>query len=360
MILTRKAILRPDKPISNIEFWLYRHYRSVHGVRIAIAFLLTFLLVRLTGIPEGTWPLITLVVVMGPISTWGNVFPRAIQRICGTFAGSISGLIALKLELMSLPVMLAWCGIVMMVCGYLTLGKHPYMALLIGITLSVVVGAPAGDFTVALWRGGDVILGSLLALLFSAIWAQRAYTHWRIQLSDSLAEIAKIYHAGFSPNLIEKPRLKKPLGKLLTSVVKMRTLLVPASKETRIPKSVFEAIQTINRNMVNTVEMQIEAWWASRETHLILLNAATLRRTQQMTEKTLRALSVLALRGETDEVVANSHELTEITRELKQLIADAGSERLEETPIYGYVWLSLELAKQLERMTDLLRLALRK
>jgi len=74
MILSRKAILRPDKPISNIEFWFYRHYRSVHGVRIAIAFLLTFLLVRLTGIPEGTWPLITLVVVMGPISTWGNVF----------------------------------------------------------------------------------------------------------------------------------------------------------------------------------------------------------------------------------------------------------------------------------------------
>ncbi len=122
-------------------------------------------------------------------------------------------------------------------------------------------------------------------------WAQRAYTHWRIQLSDSLAEIAKIYHAGFSPNLIDKPRLKKPLVKLLTSVVKMR---------------------------------------------------------------------VLALRGETDEVVANSHELTEIIRELKQLIAEAGSERLEDTPIYGYVWLSLELAKQLERMTDLLRLALHK
>ncbi|MGP4130163.1 hypothetical protein OJE16_10470 [Pantoea tagorei] len=59
-------------------------------------------------------------------------------------------------------------------------------------------------------------------------------------------------------------------------------------------------------------------------------------------------------------MVANSHELTEITRELKQLIADAGSEGLEEAPIYGYVWLSLELAKQLERMTDLIRLALRK
>jgi hypothetical protein len=147
---------------------------------------------------------------------------------------------------------------------------------------------------------------------------------------------------------------------LLSSVIKMRALLEPSSKETRIPKSVLEAIQTINRNMVYTIEMQINAWWASRESHLIMLNAPALRRTQQMTENTLRALSVMAIEGETEEVVANSHELTEISDELRRLIAEAGSDALEETPIYGYVWLTLELAKQLERMTDLMRMALRK
>lgn len=352
-------MLRADKPVSSIEFWFYRHYRAVHGVRIAIAFVLCFLFVRLTNIPEGTWPLITLVVVMGPISTWGNVLPRVIQRISGTFAGLISGLIALKLELISLPLMLVWCFAVMIVCGYLTLGKHPYMALLIGITLGVVIGAPAGDFTVALWRGGDVILGSLMALLFSAIWAQRAYIHWRIQLSDAFISMAKIHHAGFSPNLVEKPRLNTRFQKLLSSVIRMRALLEPASKETRIPKSVFEAIQTINRNMVNTMQMQIEAWWASRESHLLLLSAPALRRTQQMTEETLNALALLLQKGETEQVIANSHALEEIVQELEALIA-SGSAQLETTAIYGYVWLSLEQARQLERMTDLVRLALRK
>ncbi|EGA05127.1 inner membrane protein YeeA [Salmonella enterica subsp. enterica serovar Montevideo str. MB102109-0047] len=44
----------------------------MHGIRIALAFILTFLLVRLFSIPEGTWPLITLVVIMGPISFWGK------------------------------------------------------------------------------------------------------------------------------------------------------------------------------------------------------------------------------------------------------------------------------------------------
>lgn len=352
--------MRPDKPLSAFEFSLYRNYRIVHGVRIALAFILTFLLVRIMEIPEGSWPLITLVVVMGPISSWGNVFPRAVQRIGGTIFGSISGLIALKLELISLPVMLAWCAAVMFISGFLTLGKHPYMALLIGITLAVICGGIPGDMTTALWRGGDVILGSLLALLFTSIYPQKAYTHWRIQLSDLLLETARVYHAGFSPNLVEKPRLSRPLQRLLSNVVKMRALIEPSSKETRTPRSVFEGIQTLNRNLVCTLELQLNAWWASRQSHLIMLNAPALRRTQQMTENTLRALSKVIVEGDTGKIAANSEELAEITRELRQLIAESDSDELVETPIHGYVWLSLEMASQLERLTELIRLALRK
>lgn len=169
--------MRPDKSLTPFEIRLYKHYRVVHGCRIALAFVLTFILVRLLDVPEGTWPLITLVVVMGPISFWGNVVPRAFERIGGTVLGSALGLIALKLELISFPVMLAWCGAAMFLCGWLALGKRPYQALLIGITLAVVVGAPAGDMTTALWRSGDVILGSLLAMLFTGIWPQRAFLH---------------------------------------------------------------------------------------------------------------------------------------------------------------------------------------
>ena len=352
--------MRPDKPISRPEFWLYRHYKFVHGLRIAIAFLLSFLLVRLLKIPEGSWPLITLVVVMGPISSWGNVFPRAVQRIIGTVAGSVSGLIALKLELISLPVMLAWCGVVMFICGYLTLGKRPYMALLIGITLGVVVGAPAGDFLTALWRGGDVIFGSILAVIFTGIWAQRAYTFWRIRMSDALIASMKIYHTGVSPNLLEKPRLNKPIHHLLTDVVKMRSLLEPACKETRIPKSVFEAIQTIQRNMVYTLEMQINAWWASRESHLLLLNAPTIRRTQVLTENLFRTLSDMLTSGITDQLANTTAELEEVDRELKLLLAKAEHANAEAAQVYGYVWLSLELHGQLLRMNELIRMVLRK
>lgn len=63
--------MRLDRKISPFERLTYRHYRVVHGLRIGLAFVLTFLLIRLLEVPEGTWPLITLVVVMGPISFWG-------------------------------------------------------------------------------------------------------------------------------------------------------------------------------------------------------------------------------------------------------------------------------------------------
>lgn len=352
--------MRPDKSLSPFEIRLYRHYRIVHGVRIALAFILTFLLVRLLEVPEGTWPLITLVVIMGPISFWGNVVPRAFDRIGGTILGSVLGLVALKLELISLPLMLFWCAATMFLCGFLALGKKPYQALLIGITLAVVVGAPAGDMHTALWRGGDVILGSLLAMLFTGIWPQRAFLHWRIQMAHYVTQFNRVYQAGFSPNLVERPRLEKWLQQMLNDVVSMRALITPASKETHIQKAIFEAIQTVNRNLVCMLELQINAYWASRASHFVMLNVQTLRETQQMTQQTLLTIAHALYEGNPQPIRANSERLNEIAAELRQLIDAREGESLVETPIHGYVWLSSELARQLELLSHLICRALRK
>lgn len=352
--------MRPDKSLTPFEIRLYRHYRTVHGCRIALAFILTFLLVRLLDVPEGTWPLITLVVIMGPISFWGNVVPRAFERIGGTIFGSILGLIALKLELFSLPLMLVWCAVAMFLCGWLALGKRPYQALLIGITLAVVIGAPTGDMHTALWRSGDVILGSLLAMLFTGIWPQRAFLHWRIQMANYVTAFNRVYQAGFSPNLVERPRLEKHLQTILNDVVKMRSLITPASKETHIQKSIFEAIQTVSRNLVCILELQINAHWASRASHFVMLNARTLKETQQMTQQTLLTIAHALYEGNPQPILANTERLNEIVAELRQLINDQRGENVAETPIHGYVWLSMELARQLELLSHLICRALRK
>lgn len=46
--------MRADKSLSPFEIRVYRHYRIVHGTRVALAFLLTFLIIRLFTIPEST------------------------------------------------------------------------------------------------------------------------------------------------------------------------------------------------------------------------------------------------------------------------------------------------------------------
>lgn len=352
--------MRPDKSLSPFEIRLYRNYRIAHGIRIALAFVLAFLIVRIFDIPEGSWPLITLVVIMGPISFWGNVVPRAFQRIGGTILGSALGLIALKLELISLPLMLMWCAGAMFLCGWLTLGKRPYQALLIGITLGVVVGAPPGDLHTALWRSGDVIFGSLLAMLFTGVWPQRAFIHWRIQMATFVTQFNRLYQAGFSPNLVERPHLEKHLQTVLNDVVKIRGLITPASKETHIQKSVFEGIQTVSRNLVCMLELQINAHWASRESHFLMLNAHNLRETQQMTQQTLLTIAHALYEGNPQPVKANTEKLNEIVDELRQLLTEHKSTHLVETPIHGYVWLSMELARQLELLSLLICRALRK
>lgn len=60
-------------------------------------------------------------------------------------------------------------------------------------------GRAAGDMHTALWRSGDVIFGSLLAMLFTGIWPQRAFLHWRIQMANYVTAFNRLYQAGFSP-----------------------------------------------------------------------------------------------------------------------------------------------------------------
>ncbi|PUY71077.1 hypothetical protein B8W46_22445, partial [Cronobacter sakazakii] len=173
-------------------------------------------------------------------------------------------------------------------------------------------------------------------------------------------DCAKIYHAGLSPNLVERPRPENPLQNTPGSVVKLRAFITPASKETHIQRAIFEAIQTTSRNMVCTLEMQINAWWASRESHFLMINARTLRDSQQMTENTLAAIAQALREGNPSPVMANREKLAEIAQELRALMSEGQQGALVETPIHGYVWLSMELAQQLERLSQLICRALRK
>lgn len=349
--------MRLNAPLSRFDLLIYGRYRLVHGLRIALAFTLTFLLTRELKLPESTWPLITLVVVMGPISFWGNVLSRALQRVVGTVFGAACGVVALYLELYSLPLMLAWCCAIMFLCGYLALGKRPYVGLLIGITLEVIVGGVPGDIETALWRSGDVILGSVLALLFCSIYPQRAYTHWRLQMHDTLQQAGRLYHTHLSPNVLERPKLTRSHARLLAKIVSLRPLLAPAVKETRLGSPLFEATQTTLRNSVCTLEMLANTYWRDRQSHFLMQSHPGLRACQQATESVLTELALMLKSGDT---TAADQAIGRLQEAAARLDGDASQSpgQGHDPTLGGYLWLNLHLIEQLAHLHRLLGLVL--
>ena len=68
------------------------------------------------------------------------------------------------------------------------------------------------------------------------------------------------------------------------------------------------------------LELQINAYWASRPGHFVMLNAHTLRETQQMTQQTLLTIAHALYEGNPQPILANNEKLNEIVAELRQLI----------------------------------------
>jgi len=205
-----------------------------------------------------------------------------------------------------------------------------------------------------------VVFGSLLALFFASIYPQRAFIHWRMQMADYLMSLNKLHSAWLSPNMLERPHLDAKLKKSMNQIVKMRSLFAPSSKESHIPREVFDAIQTLSRNLLCTLELLADAYWSSRESHFLMLNARTLRSAQVLMLDSLEQLSDLLLNGTKGDEAALNHQLTESVAELKALMQEMNASQHLEAPIYGYVWLSMQVAEQLQSLGDLLTMTMRK
>ncbi|MFV0574876.1 MAG: FUSC family protein [Vibrio sp.] len=348
--------MRARTKISRLDTFTFNHYRWVHASRMMLAFLIMLAITQWTNIPESTWPLITLVVVMGPISYWGNVLPRAIQRVLGTCLGAASGIIALYFETFSIPLFMIWCACVMFACGYLALGKRPYAGLLIGITLSVVLGAPKGDFATALWRSGDVILGSAFALLCCSVFPQKAFTHWRLKVSGILLELGKMHHTMMSLNMLDRPNTQEKQKALLDQMIKARGLISASAAETRLNTSLLGSIQRGLGNTLHTIDRLSVTYWNDRNSHFTLLNSQALKESHQAIEDTFAQLATMLQTGKSDGSEWQFDNLNEVIDELKELASQHDVQ--SEASLYGYVWLNLQLLEELSLLRRTISLSL--
>ena len=344
------------KKISNLEKLACKYNHWIHATRISLAFLITFVVIRYFKLDGASYALITMLIVMGPQPYWGNVSSRAVQRTGGTIIGALSGLVGLYLETYSFSLMLVWSGVMMFIAGYLTLGKHPYMALLIGATLAVVSCAPPNDMESAITRSIYVLAGSLLAMVYTSIYPQRAYTDLRIKLSASLSQINTLYAAYFSPRVPERPDMDDQLKDELDAIIKLRNYIAPASNETNLKKEVFESLQTLHRNMLATMSLMIDAYWSSRESHLLIESEPALNGLHKLIPQALESLqNKLCMEISNNQI---SGELRQKTHDLNEVVLKSLEGKITETPFYAYVWLSLQMLKQLTDFNDQLHAAL--
>ncbi|CAM2808723.1 FUSC family protein [Vibrio rarus] len=343
-----------NQKISNLDAFIFARYRIVHGARIAVAFVATLFITSYFALPERSWILITLFVVIGPMSYLGNVIHRAWHRVLGTTIGAASGILGIALGQHSMLLMYLWCSVIIFLSGYFALGKRPYVGILIGITLGVTLGASDADISVAIWRGFDVAIGCVIAVLFCLIHPQRAFIHWRLRVSNTLVNISKLYHLSYSLNVVEKPTLQPFQNTILKEMTVINTLVSPCIKETKLKRQMLDAINNKLRSLLNTIELLNHSYWSDRESHLNMVWTKSLNSCQKQIEQELKDLAYLVEKGEIRGGL-KIEGADEITQELKDNISELGG---DESNIYGYVWLNLKLIEDLGDLKRLLIFAL--
>ena len=337
-----------NKYITKIDIMMFKYHQVLYGLRISVAFIFTLFLMKYFKFPDVSWVLITLIVVMGPISYFGNVLSRAKHRIIGTLLGAISGWGAIFIEQWSIIYMYVWCGIVIFLSSYLILGKRPYVGLLVNITLAVIVGSENYNTDIVLFRSVDIIVGCVLAVLFCALYSQRAFIHWRINIGKILDGFSIVYNTSTSQNLLEKPNIGKYQESMVDKIIILRSLVYPSIKESKLNNKLFEAIQFQLRNILYLVNLINTSYWCDHNSHLNIIYSIPINEYKKNISKEFEILSNLMITGNPGCDFYNRDTLSTMLK------MEFDVHDISHTSMNIYLWLNVELTKELITLRKLM------
>ena len=171
-----------------------------------------------------------------------------------------------------------------------------------------------------------------------------------------MGKLNDLYEAYFSPLVLERPSLDDKLKDELDGVVKLRNYIAPASNESHLKQDVFNSLQTLHRNVVSTLILMIDAYWSSRENHLLIKNEPALSDLHRLIPLALQSLQNKLVMGIDNNEI--STQLRNSAQELRELALNSMNGKEIQTAFYAYVWLSLEMLRQLTALNDQLHAAL--
>ncbi|WP_420995571.1 FUSC family protein [Cupriavidus sp. 30B13] len=235
----------------------YRHARLIHAVRVALGLLASIALTTGMHIPHGEWASITLLVVVGGLQHQGNIRRKAAERGFGTLIGAAVGLVIivqqsyLQVPLLSYGLIAIACA----VCAYYAIGKGGYIALLSAITIFIVAGHGENAIADGLWRTVDVLIGIVVALLFSFALPLHATYTWRYQLAEALRSCARMHTAIALDAQLDPAALQRAMALQGSLLVQLRALMPSVAKETDISMAQLETIQHGLRVCISLLEV---------------------------------------------------------------------------------------------------------
>ena len=217
---------------------------------VAAAFWVGLALNLLFTIPHGSWMLVTILIVLGSVPHWGGVRRKALQRMGGSLLGR-RGPGGDGLYRHSPLSCYAWMTALVMLSAWFALGKGEYLALLVGLTMVIVAGLGNEPVEAALWRGFNVLAGSLLGLAAAGLFPLRAIDSWRFLLADNLREAAALYSKIARRREVDAGvALERFNGRL----IRMRALVAAAVQESGLPAARFDAIQRRQRSLCSLLD----------------------------------------------------------------------------------------------------------
>ncbi|WP_413483383.1 FUSC family protein [Morganella psychrotolerans] len=344
--------------ISRAQSFFYTRFKQLHGMRIALAFTLTFLVFREMHSDKLDYIIMTLISILMPMPYWGNVLIRSMQRTLGTIIGSLAGMLLLYTETHSFPLMLALATVAMFICGLIALGKNMYVGMLIGMTISIVATAPVGDMDSALIRSAQTVGGSVLALVFSAILPLKGFVFWRMNISKILHDTARLYDEHIMKLTVTDPdKWDNQLKDTLSTLLACNTYIAPSAKETHVPATTFSAIHGRIRRLVAILELLTDTFSKNYFSHALNTENPYIVQLQKSNSAIMKILADIFVQGKDNDKLAHLQALRATTHELHQKINAQPESNTSDAMMVG---MSVEVIKLLDEVCGLVQIDISK
>ncbi|WP_084169847.1 FUSC family protein [Paraburkholderia ferrariae] len=238
-------------------YYRYRNARLIHSVRVGLAMLASIVATTGIDIPHGIWSSVTVLVVIGGLQHQGNIRKKAAERSLGTLLGAGIGLTLIVVQAFTHSLWLTYVlmSVVAGVCAWHAIGKPAYVALLTAITMCIVAGHGDNLIDTGLWRTLNVMIGIVIALVFSFALPLHATYSWRYSLADNLRECARLYARIVRGERVDADEQVRAFMRLNGRLVQLRALMPSVSKEIDVPLARLEQIQRLHRALLSALEM---------------------------------------------------------------------------------------------------------